>query len=292
MMLQLAACNQSKYSVDLQGHRGCRGVLPENTIEGFVNALQIGVTTLEMDLVISKDKKVVVSHEPFFSYKISTAPNGEEITEANEKQHNLYQMPYEEIKRFDVGMRPHPDFPSQQKLPAYKPLFSEAVQMSEQFVAKNGLKKPFYNIEIKRQPELDSLYTPPVEEFVRLVLEQVDSLGIKGRVCIQSFDPESLRLVKKMSPELTTALLIYNEKNLEDNIQNLGFVPDIYSPYFELVNQKTMEACKEKGMKVIPWTVNEAQDVLKMLELHVDGIITDYPDIVKNILEKERIAIE
>jgi glycerophosphoryl diester phosphodiesterase len=255
--LTLTACGNPHKSIDLQGHRGCRGILPENTSEAFMKALEIGVTTLEMDVVISKDKQVVVSHEAYFSHEMSTAPSGELIKEENEKQHNLYRFTYKQIKQYDVGLRPHPRFPQQEKIPAIKPLMKDVIAQADSFAIINGTNKPRFNIEIKRDPELDTIFQPSADEFVRLVLNEVQHKPFSDRVCLQSFDLETLRLVHERAPEITLALLIETEEDVEKNIKTLGFKPDVYSPYFKLITEKTMEYCTKNNILVIPWTVND-----------------------------------
>lgn len=289
--LTLASCMESKRTIDLQGHRGCRGILPENTREAFLKALEIGVTTLEMDVVISKDREVVVSHEPYFSHEIATAPSGELIKEENEKQHNLYRLTYKQIKQYDVGLRPHARFPQQEKIPAIKPLMKDVIAVADSFATINGTDKPRFNIEIKRDPELDSIFQPMVGEFVQLVLNEVQHKPFSDRICLQSFDLETLRLIHQQAPEITLALLIETEKDVEQNIEKLGFKPDIYSPHFELITEETMKYCHDNDIPVIPWTVNKKEDLLHMLELGVDGIITDYPNEFKPILEEMEIEI-
>ncbi|WP_229736658.1 glycerophosphodiester phosphodiesterase family protein [Bizionia arctica] len=291
MLLSLQSCKNQNQTIDLQGHRGARGILPENTIPGFIKALEIGVTTLEMDVVISKDNKVVVSHEPFFSHEIAITPKGEIITLENEQQHNIYQLPYEEIKKYDVGIKPHERFPLQQKMPVHKPLLIDVINEAENYTTKNNLKKPYYNIEIKRNSEFDTIYHPAVKEFVTLVLEQINMSQIANRICIQSFDIETLQMVKQMEPQLTLALLVENEKSLDQNIKNLGFTPQVYSPYVTLVNQKLVDNCKKQNMLLIPWTVNTQEEILEMIQFQVDGIITDYPDKLKSVLDSLNISV-
>src|SRR5688572_5211788 len=113
--------NPMSTSLDLQGHRGARGLMPENTIPAMLKAIDLGVTTLEMDVVISKDHKVVLSHDTYFSDNITTTPDGKHLSKKETTQHLLYQMPYDSIKKYDVGLKPHPDFPRQQKIAIYKP---------------------------------------------------------------------------------------------------------------------------------------------------------------------------
>lgn len=109
------SCNQEQ-NIDIQGHRGCRGLLPENSMPAFIRAIELGVHTLELDLAISKDKKVVVSHEPFMSRKICLYASGNEILQSMDMKYNLYEMTYDEIKQFDCGLKFHPDYPNQAKI--------------------------------------------------------------------------------------------------------------------------------------------------------------------------------
>jgi len=278
--------------IDLQGHRGCRGVLPENTQQAFNKALSLGVTTLEMDLCISKDSLVVISHDPFFSHEISTAPDGTEITKANEKQHKLFRLNYNEIKKYDVGLKSHPRFPKQKKIKATKPLFADVVSTIEKRVANQNLKKPYYNAEIKSMPQNDNIFHPDVKTYARLVLKEIEKAGIKKRVCIQSFDIRALQEIKSLAPEMTTALLIENKKSAAENLEKLGFTPDIYSPDFSLVNKNLVNFCQKKNMLLIPWTVNKKKDIIAMLKMGVNGIISDYPEKTKQIIETNGFEVK
>ncbi|MEM8889791.1 MAG: glycerophosphodiester phosphodiesterase family protein [Bacteroidota bacterium] len=266
--------------MDVQGHRGCRGLLPENTVPAFIRALEIGVNTLEMDVVISKDQQVLLSHEPFLSHEICIGPKEEEITEENEREWNLYQMEYEEIKACDCGMKVHKRFPEQKKMKAYKPLLKEVIMAAEEKAKADGRELPFYNIETKSQPKGDTIYHPEPELFTDLLVGVIQETGIAERTIIQSFDIRTLQVAHEKYPEMVLALLIENEDSPQANLEKLGFVPEIYSPAFQLVNEDLMNFAKEKGMKVIPWTLNEKDDISRMIEMKVDGIISDYPNRV------------
>ncbi len=295
IVLGLAGCKKPtevNYSIDLQGHRGCRGIYPENTIQGFVHALELGVTTLEMDLVISKDYQVIVSHEPFFSHEISRDSLGVDISEENERNHNIYQLTVPEIQQYDVGLRPHSRFPTQKKMEATKPVFKDVVKASEKVSLELGRTPPRYNIEIKRVPKQDSIYHPGAFDFASQVVYEVMKLGITERTTIQSFDPESLQMVRNIQPEIQVALLVENKESPMENISRLGFVPEIYSPDFKLVDEDLLFLCKEQNMQLIPWTVNEVADMEKLLQWKVDGIITDYPDRLFPLLKSQNIRVK
>jgi len=278
--------------IDVQGHRGCRGLLPENTIIAFRKALELGVTTLEMDLVISKDKQVVVSHEPFFNHEISTAPDNKVITEENHLEHNIYNLTYNEIKSYDVGLKTHNRFPEQLNQKASKPLLKDVIELAETLSKEIDRPAPYYNVEIKRKPEADNLYHPNADEFAGLVVKTIQDSGVKNRIYIQSFDVESLQVTQKLDLEIKLVLLIENSHSPESNLLKLGFTPDVYSPYYKLVNNELVDYCKKEGMKLIPWTVNKVEDMDAMLNIGVDGIITDYPDrLLKRINKQAQYSV-
>ena len=283
------ACKTNEHTVkeiDLQGHRGCRGLLPENTVEGFIKALEIGINTLELDVVISKDKKVVVSHEPYLSSEICLDTAGEEIGMLEQKSYNLYQMDYVEIAGFDCGSKVHPRFEDQEKMRTIKPLLSEAIKAAEAYVKDNNLPLINYNIEIKSDEDGDGEYHPEPGEFVELVVGVLKKEGVLDRTNLQSFDLRPLREARKRYPEIPLALLIEINPNHKGNIDELGFVPEIYSCYYPLVNGYLLDYAAENNMKVIPWTVNEKETMVELIQMGVDGIITDYPDRANEVLNR------
>src|SRR6266498_3338548 len=159
-----------KGNFDKEGHRGCRGLMPENTIPAYLKAIDLGATTLEMDAVITKDSQVVMSHEPFFNYEITTKHNGAYVTEAEGKSLNIYNMTYEQVKTYDVGMKPHPRFPQQQKIHVVKPLLKDVIDSVEAYAERNSRQPLQYNIETKCTPITDNIYFPPPATLVELIL--------------------------------------------------------------------------------------------------------------------------
>jgi len=268
--------NHSNSQIDIQGHRGCRGLFPENSIPAFQKALELGVTTLELDLAISKDKKVVVSHDPYMNHEITLDPQGNAILKTEEKKYNHYQMTYDSIKVFDCGIKPFPKFPSQQKIKVYKPLLEEVIDLAEG-QSRNSIH---YNIEIKSSPQWDGVFTPKVDEFVTLVLQVIDEKAISNRVTLQSFDVRALEEIKRAAPNIVTALLVDANESITGKLAELSFKPEIISPYFKLINADKVEKWHAKQFKIIPWTVNKEKDIKAMIACKVDGIISDYPDRV------------
>ena len=274
-------------TIDLQGHRGCRGLMPENTIAAMIKAIDLGVTTIEMDVVITKDKKVVLSHDLSMSPEISTKPDGTTINTLYEKPYNIYQMTYEDVSLWDVGMKLNSGFPNQLKIPAKKPLLSQVIDSVEAYIKKNKLKPVQYNIETKCSSSGDGFLHPAPEEFVNLLMEVISSKKISTKTIIQSFDARSLQVVNKVYPTIKTAYLFGMDpkKSPQEIINDLGFKPTILSPAFKLVNEAFVLACKKANVQVIVWTVNEEATIKAMADLHVDGIISDYPDrfsVLKN----------
>ncbi len=272
-------------SFDYEGHRGCRGLMPENTIPAYLKGLQLGITTLEMDAVITKDKQVIMSHEPFFNHEITTKPDGSFIDEKDETNFNIYRMSYVQTQQFDVGLKPHPRFPKQQKLAVQKPLLSNVIDSVENFVSQNHLNKPYYNIETKCKPETDNIYHPEPAAFVELLMTIINDKKIADRVIIQSFDIRSLQYLHQHYPQIKTAYLFEppDNRNLAERLKALGFIPTIYSPDYSTVNALLVKQCKELGMKLIPWTVDDIATMQQLKTMGVDGLISDYPNLYKNL---------
>lgn len=271
---------------DLQGHRGARGLKPENTIPAFLTALDLGVTTIEMDLVASKDGKLVVSHEPFMNPAICLNPDGVAIKTEDALKFNLYSMDYEEIRKWDCGSMGNPRFAEQEKMKVHKPLLRDVIEAVEAHIRSSSRYEVDYNIEIKSSPEGDNSYHPAPDSFSEMVVNTLDQYLPLERITIQSFDFRILKYIHEHYPNVRLAALVENEKSIDENLSELGFVPDIYSPLFTLLSRekvkylhsKSPDGRKEKKMRVIPWTVNETKDMLVLKGMGVDGLITDYPD--------------
>ena len=269
---------------ETQGHRGCRGLMPENTIPAMINALDLGVTTLEMDAVITKDNKVVMSHEPFFNHEITSKPDGSYVTEPEEKSLNIFLMTYDEVKKYDVGIKPHPRFPKQKKMNVVKPLLSDLLDSVQNYVASHKRPLPYFNIETKATPATDNVYHPEPAKFVETLMSVIKEKRIQEMVIIQSFDLRTLQYLHDKYPSVKTAMLIedYDKRGLKDQLKALGFLPTIYSPEYSLVTEDLVKSCHGQKIKVIPWTVNDKVTMDKLKALGVDGIISDYPDLFKN----------
>lgn len=268
-----------QYDYDLQGHRGARGLVPENTIPAFLEAIDHDVDTIELDVVVTADNKLLVSHEPWFNHLISTKPDGTPVTEEEETGFNIYEMTYEETTRFDVGLRRQETFPDQQLMEVTKPLLADAILAIEEYVEEQGKNPVHYNIETKSQPEWYGEFTPHPQEFSQLLYDELSELGVLDRVIIQSFDPVTLVAMRRIDPSVTQAMLIYeNVHALDPYINLLGYTPEIWSPFYEDITPELVAEVHERGMTIIPWTINETDEMVRLLDMGVDGIITDYPN--------------
>ena len=279
--MTVLSCNTVK-EFDLQGHRGYRGLYPENSTIGFLKSLDVGVNTIELDVVISKDKHVVVSHEPWISKNICIDQNGNRII--NDKENfNIYSMEYNEIKKFDCGIIGNEKFPDQKKISVFKPTLNYVIKIIENYIKEKGYKPINYNIEIKSSNETDLIFHPDVKEFSELVVNNIKNNKILERTTIQSFDFRVLKYINKNYPEIGLSVLVSENYDPQKNLDDLSFLPDIYSPNYKFINKEDLEYLKKKKIKIIPWTVNSYSDIAKILNLGVDGIISDYPERVLEI---------
>ncbi len=263
---------------DVQGHRGCRGLKPENTIPAFITALDSGVTTLEMDVAITKDRQVVVSHEPWMSAAYCLNPSGKSFPAKEEMKHNIYFMTYEQVKLWDCGSKVNEKFPLQEKMPVYKPLLNDVIIAVENHIKNFTRYEVDYNIEIKSLPEGDGKFHPKPDEFSGMVYNLVNQYLPMERIVIQSFDFRVLKYFHEKYPEVRLAALVDNLKTIDENMADLGFVPSVYSPDYKLLNKVEVKHCHQLKMRVIPWTVNDPKEMVALKGMGVDGFITDYPN--------------
>jgi len=268
---------------DLQGHRGARGLLPENTIPSFVRAVELGVDTVELDVVVTRDDQLVASHEPWFDERICSTPEGQPVRREDRLRYRIYDLTYDEVAAFDCGARGHPLFPRQQPIAVSKPLLHAAIAAVDRRSAELGRPPARFNIETKSRPEWDGQFTPPADKFACLLLDEIRGLGVLDRTMVQSFDVRTLQAAKRIEPGVMLSLLVENRDGLEANLAALGFLPDVYSPDYRLLDARSIAEIHRRGMVVIPWTVNTASEMQRLRDLGVDGLITDYPDIGRQV---------
>jgi glycerophosphoryl diester phosphodiesterase len=293
--ITITACTSTKKTTavyqspkfDFEGHRGSRGLMPENTIAAMKKAVDLGVTTLELDVVISKDNQVVVSHDPVFNPTITTTPAGKFLNRKEAQEQMLYKMDYATIRTYDVGLKPHPEFPEQQKINAYKPLLSELLDSVELYLKQKG-GTVAYNVEIKSKPATDGVAHPDVSTFCELVMTELKNKHVLDRSIICSFDERPLEYLHQHYPAIPLSYLVGNLKNTVDaQLKKLTFLPDRFSPAYAGITQQVVDDCHNKGVKIIAWTVNKVDDMQRLVDMGVNGLISDYPNFYKQLKLKE-----
>jgi len=272
--------------IKLYGHRGARALFPENTLIGFIEAVKAGVHALEMDVVISGDGLVVVSHEPWMNPVFCTRPDGKSVEKNSEDKYNLFEMDYEEIRTFDCGKKINPEFPLQKSFSEHKPLLGEVITAVEEYTKTNELPATDYLIEIKSEEGHDGIFNPPPLQFVQLVLNEINKFNIPKRIILQSFDARILNEIHRVSSQLKTGLLVENNDSATVNLKRLVFTPTMYNPDFNLVTPELVRELHDQEIQIIPWTVNDAAEMKKIIGFGVDGIITDDPKTAITVLNK------
>ncbi|MAO32179.1 MAG: glycerophosphodiester phosphodiesterase [Crocinitomicaceae bacterium] len=262
---------QTTKQIDWQGHRGARGLFPENSIYGFENALNYPINTLEFDVVISKDNQIVVSHEPWFSDEICDKPLFE---------NNIYKLNLSQIQSVECGVKDHKRFLDQQKVSVSKPTLKEVILAVNKKCESANINNIRYNIELKSKLDWSGVFVPFPDVFSALVLKEIKALGIESQLTLQSFDTRILEELHKMDDKIKLVLLTNNSKSIKKNLKKISFKPFAYSP-----NYKTLRSCQVKklhklNIKVIPWTVNSKSAIKKVIKKGVDGVITDYPNLI------------
>lgn len=266
----------------VHGHRGSRGTAPENTLPAFEAALLAGADVLELDLGVTKDGAVIVSHEPKVTPERCLGPEGAKV----DKPLPIRELPLAELRKYDCGAIANPKFPRQIAVPGTPmPTLDELFA----FVAKSGFEnadRVEYNIETKIFPSEPEL-TPPPAEFARLVVEVIKKHKLEKRVMVQSFDVRTLKAVKKLAPAVRTSQLTYEE--LLDIVPALKAAgTDIWSPNYKWITPEAVKEAQAAGLKVAPWTINDKRAWDLAIAAGVDAIITDYPaDLVDYLQEKK-----
>jgi glycerophosphoryl diester phosphodiesterase len=287
-------------AVDLQAHRGGRGLMPENTLAAFGHALSIGVDTLELDTVLTRDDQVVVSHDARLNPNLARDADGHWVDPPGAA---IRSLTLAQLRRHDVGrLKPGTRYAAGQ--PEQRPVDGERIPtLAEVFdlVKRRGDTRVRFNIETKSSPQEPDL-TPAPEPFVRALLEVIDAHGLRDRVTLQSFDWRTLKVAQRLAPSVPTVCLSSQQSwgnNVADarwtaglSLGELASVPrlvkaagcTVWSPYFGDLSADTLAEAHALGLKVVSWTVNDPATIERQLALGVDGIISDRPDRVRRVL--------
>ena len=293
---------------DLQGHRGARGLAPENTLAAFRRALEIGVHTLELDLGLSRDGALIVAHDPRLNPAFTRDAAGQWIAEPGAP---LFSLARAEIQAHDVG-RLKPGTRYAQAWPQQRPADGERMPTLDEVFERTrawGATAVRFNIETKINP-LEPALTAPPEAFATAVVEAVRRHGLAGRVTVQSFDWRTLAAVQRLAPEIATVALTARQSWL-DNVadgrwtaglrlaDHGGSVPRLvkasgaraWSPFHGDLSEADLREARSLGLAVVPWTVNDAPTMDRLIAWGVDGLITDYPDRLREALARRGLLL-
>lgn len=268
-------------SVLVIGNMGCRGLFPENSMEGFKKAIASGVDVITMGLVVSKDKKLVISDLPWMDPKICIDKQGKEIDSVREKRINLFHLSYDKIMQYDCGTKPHPLFTSQAKIPAKKPLLRHVLMEMTALCIEKNIRIPQLIIEIKTSPAMDDIFYPKPETLTEMLYAELKKLRFLNQAIIYSDDIRVLRHFKRISPQTPLLLPVNTKKPFRQNLAALGFMPQYYSCPPAYINSELVNEAHSLGLKIIPSTINDTTEIKHVISQGVDGIITDYPNYFK-----------
>lgn len=264
--------------IEIQGHRGARSVRPENTLAAFKYALELGVDVLELDTVVTKDNVLVVSHDPLVNTEICKIPADSKIKPGTP----FYNLSLAEVKTLDCGTLINPKFPAQVPSPGEKiPTLEEVFQLVK------GNENIRFNIETKIMAAAPEL-TPSPREFSSLIIELLKQHKLEKRTVIQSFDYRTLIESKKLFPSIRTAFLAYGSY-FDFTILLESFPFDIYSPNYQWITKEMVDKFHMKGVEVIPWTANDKAAWDYLLQIGVDGVITDDPKALMDFLRAKNL---
>lgn len=289
LLIAIIGCGEvdQEKTLELIGHRGATGLAPENTIPAFKKALEHNVDAIELDVVISGDEQVVVSHEPWFRHDICLTPEGDSISKESQKDYLIYEMDYKQIAEYDCGSVQRPGYPEQENQPLAKPLLKDAVQKVESYIAENNLEHVDYKVEIKSKSawyEDDNKIQPTPERASEMVYEVLVKEGIIDRVDIFAFNPRVLDKFEEIDSTIPRVFLIPKSKtDLEENLSELNSLPDVYATNYTLINSNLVEQVQNKDMQLYAWTVNEYEDMVELVNVGINGIISDYPNYFEKL---------
>jgi len=254
----------------VHGHRGARARMPENTLPAFEYAIEQGVDALEMDMAVTKDNVIVISHDPILETPVCTGPRNGVV---------IHTLTLADVRQWDCGAVQNPKFATQKAIPGTRmPTLDDVFHL-----ASRG--RFDYNIETKSFPEHPE-YTPPPDEFARMVLAKIREYQLERRIILQSFDFRTLVAMRKLAPEIRLSALTETDPRDFPAITGEAGHAEIISPYYKLVTPEKVAAAHAAGIQVVPWTVNEPADWDKLIDAKVDAIISDDPASLMAYLKK------
>jgi len=296
-LVALAATHAGAAGFDVQGHRGARGLAPENTMPAFERALALGVTTLETDVAITRDGVAVISHDPFLNPDLVRGPDGAWLAERGPA---IRSLTFAELQRYELG-RTNPASDYGKQFPQQAPADGQRFPTLAQVLALGKGNAVRFNIETKITPD-SATETADAGTFARTVVAAIEAANMTSRATVQSFDWRTLVEVKRLAPAIATVCLTIESSGMNtvkpaadgpspwhagfDRARYDGSLPrtahaagcSAWSPFWRNVTAAEVADAHALGLKVIPWTVNDPRDMARLIDLGVDGLISDYPD--------------
>lgn len=299
MMMSCASNQEKEFKANIpdsfpktfwkEGHRGAKGLMPENTIPAMIKAVQHNADFIEVDLYVTKDGQLLVAHDPYPNIRHTTYEDGREITAEEAKTFVWHQMNYEDIQKFDVGSKKYEGLDEQENLKVSMPLFGDLIDSVEAYTKAHGLKPVIYNIELKSSAHYDTIgYNATPEVLVDKTIELMKSKDVGDRYYIQSFDKRALIYTKQKYPNVPIGFLTGDPNvSMQQHLDELGFIPDMYIPAAGITTKELVDSAHAKGMKFVNWTVNKPEEMQKLIDWGVDGIITDYMNRLDSVVKAQ-----
>ena len=259
--------------MQIYGHRGCRGLLPENTIAGFEKSLELGSDGIEWDVVINKENKLIISHEPYIDTSYCQYNNGEKINNKSEIDLNIYSMAQQEIEQFDCGSIFQPKFPNQALVKSVKPTVKFALEIIEKY-------NPTILFEIKSSEKFYEKFQPNPKEYAQIIKKETENYTYLKQIIFMSFDKNIINELYRIMPEMRYVYLIEKPKFLLSSyINEINFKPYAVGMYHRLINSRTIKYYHKEDIRVFAWTVNQKEKGMYFKKIKLDGLITDYPNL-------------
>ena len=308
LLVAAVAAHAGAAGFDVQGHRGARGLAPENTLAAFERALSLGVTTIETDVAITRDGVAVISHDPFLNPDLVRAPGGAWLTTRGPPIHALT---FAELERYELG-RTNAASDYGKQFPEQVPADGQRFPTLAQVLALGKGNAVRFNVETKITPD-SGAETADVATFARLVVDAFDAAGMTSRATVQSFDWRTLVEVRRIAPAIATVCLTIESSGMDtvkraadgpspwhagfDRARYDGSLPRTahaagcaaWSPFWRNVTAADVKDAHALGMKVIPWTVNDSREMARLIDMGVDGLISDYPDRLLEVAKAKAV---
>ena len=269
----------------VHAHRGGAALYPENTIVAMTHSAASGVPVMELDLQVTLDSQVVVAHDACLAPSRTLGPDGTLLADGPAMEYRIYGMSYDSLRRYDVGTVPDPAFPRRRSVKACVPLVTDLIGCVEQTVRNHRLPSVGYNVEIKSSPSSDGVYTPGYRAYADLCMRALLSCRLGDRLLVQSFNPRVLDYLHTAYPGVRLSYLVEDSTlSFDRQLALLSFVPQVYSPQSRMLTDSVFVRARSLGMQVVPWTVDDREETLRLKRLGVDAVITNCPDSVMSWL--------